>query len=304
MGGESLGRKQLWMVIAGLILVNCLTIAFFLSEASLAGGTVINEEAVATIGKVPISKQEWLNELEDRYGKDVLKEMIDQKVIEEMAEKNKITVSNQEVEREFRLLQATFHSFNQKSNTNEKKRKEQIRSSLLLEELLTKDVEVSDEELTSYYEKNNDLFHVPDAFHLSHIVVKTLEEAEQTKEELAQGSNFSTLAMERSIEEFSANEGGDIGYISEGDERYPQEYIEAASKLDIKAYSDPLEVEQGYAVIKLEGKISGHNYAFDEVKEQIRRQIALEQMEAPASASTFWDAAQVEWFYGNDKGTN
>jgi foldase protein PrsA len=299
-----LGRKQLWMVIAGLILVNCLTIAFFLSEADMAGGPVINEEAVATIGKRSITRQEWLNELEARYGKDVLKEMIDQKVIEEMAAKYKIKVSNQEVEREFRLLQTTFNSFNQKSNTNEKKWKEQIKSSLLLEELLTKDVEVSHEELTSYYEKNKDLFNVPDAFHLSHIIVKTSDEAEQASQELAQGSNFSTLAMERSIEEFSANEGGDIGYISEGDERYPREYIELAKELELKAYSTPLKVEQGYAIIKLEGKISGQNYSFEDVKGQIRRQIALEQMESPATASTFWEDARVEWFYVNNHETN
>jgi foldase protein PrsA len=299
-----LGRKQLWMVIAGLILVNCLTIAFFLSETDMAGGTVINEEAVATIGKQSITRQEWLNELESRYGKDLLKEMIDQKVIEEMAAKYNIKVSNQEVEREFRLLQTTFNSFNQKSNTNEKKWKEQIRSSLLLEELLTKDVEVSNEELSSYYEKNKDLFNFRDAFHLSHIIVKTLDEAEQTSQELAQGSNFSTLAMERSIEEFSANEGGDIGYISNGDERFPSEYIEAAKELELKAYSPPLKVEQGYAIIKLEGKISGQNYSFENVKDQIRRQIALEQMESPATASTFWEDARVEWFYENDHESN
>ena len=39
------------MVIAALILVNCLTIAFFLSKANLAGGAEINEEAVATVGE-------------------------------------------------------------------------------------------------------------------------------------------------------------------------------------------------------------------------------------------------------------
>jgi foldase protein PrsA len=292
------------MVISALILVNCLTIAFFLSEANMAGGTAINEETVATVRKVAITRQEWLNELEARYGKDVLKEMIDQKVIEEMAAKSNIKVSNQEVEREFRLLQTTYNSFSPKNNTNEKKWKEQIRSSLLLEELLTKDVEVSSEELTSYYDKNKDLFNIPEAYHLSHIIVSKLEEAEQTSKELAQGSNFSTLAMERSMEEFSANEGGDIGYISEDDERYPMEYIETAKALELKKYSDPLKVEQGYAIIKLEGRISGQKYSFEEVKEQIRRQIALEQMKSPASASTFWDAAEVEWFYGNDKETN
>jgi parvulin-like peptidyl-prolyl isomerase len=288
------------MVIAALILVNCLTIAFFLSKANLAGGAIINEEAVATVGKKSILRQEWLNELEARYGKDVLKEMVDQKVIEEMAAKYKIEISTQDVDREFRMLQSTYNSFSKQNVKNEKKWKEQIRSNLLLEELLTKDVEVSNDELESYYEKNKDLFNVPAAFHLSHIVVSTQEEADQALQELAQGSNFSTLAMERSIEEFSANEGGDIGYISVEDERYPNEYIQVAKILKTDKYSKPIKVDQGYAILKLEGKISGKKYAFEDVKEQIRRQIALEQMKTPATASTFWDDAKVDWFYGKE----
>ncbi len=288
------------MVIAALILVNCLTIAFFLSKANLAGGAIINEEAVATVGKTPILRQEWLNELEARYGKDVLKEMVDQKVIEEMAAKYKIKISTQDVDREFRMLQSTYNSFSKQNVKNEKKWKEQIRSNLLLEELLTKDVEVSKDELESYYEKNKDLFNVPAAYHLSHIVVSTQEEADQALQELVQGSNFSTLAMERSIEEFSANEGGDIGYISKEDERYPNDYIQVAKKLKTGAYSKPIKVDQGYAILKLEGKISGKKYAFEDVKEQIRRQIALEQMKTPATASTFWDDAKVDWFYGQE----
>jgi foldase protein PrsA len=288
------------MVIAALIMVNCLTIAFFLSKANLAGGAVMNEEAVATVGKKTILRQEWLNELEARYGKDVLKEMVDQKVIEEMAAKYKIKITNQDVEREYRMLQATYNSLSKQTVKNEEKWKEQIRSNLLLEELLTKDVEVSSDELSNYYEKNKELFHVPPAFHLSHIVVSTEEEADQALQELAQGSNFSTLAMERSIEEFSANEGGDIGYLSEEDERYPVQYIQNAKELKKGAYSMPIKVDQGYAIIKLEGKINGKKYSFKDVKEQIRRQIALEQMKSPATASTFWDDAKVDWFYGKE----
>ncbi|QIZ06008.1 peptidylprolyl isomerase [Priestia megaterium] len=295
-----MGRKQLWMVIAALIMVNCLTIAFFLSKANLAGGAVMDEEAVATVGKKTILRQEWLNELEARYGKDVLKEMVDQKVIEEMAAKYKIKITNQDVEREYRMLQATYNSLSKQSVKNEEKWKEQIRSNLLLEELLTKDVKVSNDELRNYYKKNKELFHVPPAFHLSHIVVSTEEEADQALQELAQGSDFSTLAMERSIEEFSANEGGDIGYLSEEDESYPVQYIQIAKELKKGAYSMPIKVDQGYAIIKIEGKINGKKYSFEDVKEQIRRQIALEQMKSPATASTFWDDAKVDWFYGKE----
>lgn len=296
-------RKQLWMVIAALFMINCLTITFFLSKSKQASGASVNNEVVASIGKNSISRQEWLDELVSRYGKDVLKDMIDQKVVAEMAAKYNIQVSANDVDREFRMLQTTYQTSSKSNNTDEKKVKEQIKNNLLLQEILTKDVVISDKELKSYYNKNKQLFNVPTAYHLSQIIVKTKDEAKRALKELAQGSSFSALAMERSIEEFSANEGGDIGYISEEDERYPEVYLKTAKILKKGACSQPIKVEQGYAILKLDGKINGKEYSYSDVKEQIRRQMALEQMKIPTSARSFWGEAKVNWFYGN-KNTN
>lgn len=298
-----MGKKQLWMVIAGLIMLNCLTIAFFLSKASEAGGAA-NDEAVATIGNKAITRQDWLNELESRYGKDVLRDLINEQVVQEMAKKEKIKISDQEVQREFRMLQATNTSFGPNSKLDDKEWKEQIRSTLLLEELLTKDVNISEKEIKSYYDKNKHLFDVPEAYHIAQIIVKTKKDADSAYNELKQGSSFSALAMERSIDEFSANEGGDIGYITEGDEQYPKLYIDTVKKLKKGKYSKPIKVDAGYVLLQLQGKVSGKKFSYGDVKDQIRRQIALEQMKTPASATTFWKAAKVEWFYGNSKDEN
>ncbi|MEH7251849.1 peptidyl-prolyl cis-trans isomerase [Neobacillus niacini] len=296
-------RKQLWIVVAALILLNCLTIAFFLSKVKEVSGTAVNEEAVATVGKSTITRQEWLNELESRYGKDVLKDMIDQKVVKEMAAKYKINVSDEDVEREYRILQTTYSSPGENKKTTEAKWKEHIRNSLLQEEILTRDVKVSEKEMKAYYEANKELFDIPPAYHLSHIIVKSSEEAEKAIKELAQGSSFSTLAMEKSIEEFSANEGGDIGFVLEGEERFPIEYLQVAKQLKEGAWSEPIKVDQGYAIVKLEKEVKGQKYSYEDVKQQIRREIALEQMKTSGSSTTFWKEAKVEWFYG-DKAAN
>jgi foldase protein PrsA len=291
--------KQLSLVIAGLILLNCLTVAFFLSKEKATSGASLKKEVVATIGTSTISRQVWLSELEARYGKDVLKDMIDQSVIKEMAAKYHIKVSDQDVDREFRMMETTESDNSQNNQASEKKWKQQIRNSLLLEEILTKDVVVPEQQLKNYYAKNKNLFNVPTAYHLSHIIVKTKSEANQVLKELKHGSSFSVLAMERSNDEFSANAGGDIGYISD-DEQYPMEYIQAAKELTKGAWSKPIKVEQGYAVLELEGKITGEEYSFTDVKEQLRRQIALEQMKIPENARSFWNEAKVKWFYGDE----
>jgi foldase protein PrsA len=298
LGEEKLRKKQLWLIIAGLILLNCLTVVFFLSKTQESSGLALNEK-VATVGGNSITRQEWLNELEARYGKDVLKDMIDQNVIKEMAEKYKMDVSAKDVDREFRFIQTTYGSPSQNKLVDEKKWKEQIKNSLLLEDILTKDVIVSNKEMEEYYEENKSMFDVPTAYHLSHIIVKTKKDADKTIKELSQGSSFSALAMERSMEEFSANQGGDIGYITEDDEQYPEKYIKAAKKLKKGKWSQPIKIDDGYAIIKVQGMIHGKKYSYKEVKDSIRRQVAMEQMKTPATARNFWDETKVEWFYGN-----
>jgi foldase protein PrsA len=296
-----LKNNQLWIIIAGLFLLNCLTIAFFIKPPEWAGKMGVltgTHEVVADIGDVEISRQEWLNEMENRYGQVVLKDLIDQKVIEQLANKYKIKVTDEAVEHELRLIQTMYGSSDQIKGSDEEKWKEQIRYSLLLEELLTKDAIVTEEEMKDYYNDNKSLFNVPTSYLLSHIIVKTKKEAKETIKELEQGSSFSALAMERSIEEFSANQGGDIGFVSEEDDRYPPAYVDQAKKLETNEWAEPIEVKNGYAIIMLKQKLEGKKYSFKQVQGQIRRQIALEQMDTPVSASAFWDELKVEWFYG------
>lgn len=279
------------MIIAGLIMINCLTVAFFLTRSGL-------NEVVATVGKDEITRQDWLKVMEERYGKDVLKEMIDQKVIESLAKKYDIKVSDAAIERELLLVKTMYGSDN---SSNEEEWKKQIESSLLLEEILTRDVEIPEDELKAYYDENISLYKVPTSYHVSQIVVKTIDEAEQTLDELKQGSNFATLAMERSIDEFSATQGGDIGFIREEDTNISSDYLKALEKLKPGEWSKPIHVDNGYVIALLHEKIEGKNYRFKEVKDEIKRTIALEQMEGTSFAEDFWDELNVDWFYGENK---
>ncbi|WP_409272993.1 peptidyl-prolyl cis-trans isomerase [Neobacillus sp. SCS-31] len=289
--------RELWLVIAALVVLNALTIFYFLSKSETASGFLKDGETVATVGKDSISREEWLNEMEARYGKDTLRDLIDRKVISQMAKKYNITVPKADVERELRMFQTAFGGSSSMKSEDLEKWKKQIELSLLLEEILTKDAVVSEAEIKGYYDKNKSLYNVPAAYHLSHIVMKTKEEAEQAIKELEGGSGFETLARERSVDEFTATEGGDIGFIQEGDERFPPEYIVTAQKLEDGKWSKPIKINEGYAIIKLHEKIAEKKYSFKEVKDEIRRQIALAQLGTPPSAAALWEEAGVKWFF-------
>lgn len=279
------------MIIAGLVLLNLITLAFLLFKGDGSG------EAVAKVGGDKITRQEWMSEMETKYGKSTLSELIDQKVIEEAGEKYGVKVSEKAVDLELKMVK-TMYGGNFTDEMSEDKWRRQIKNNLILEELLTADVSVSEEEMKSYYEQNSSQFQVPDTYHISQIIVKTKEEAEQTLKELDEGSSFSVLAMERSIDEFTASLGGNAGYVSEDDEHISAEVFEQVKTLKPGKWTKPIKTENGYAVVMLHEHLKGENYSFKEVKSMIRRQIALEQMDVPVSAKPFWKEAEVEWFYG------
>jgi foldase protein PrsA len=290
-------KKQLWYVIAGLAMLNVITLVLLLVKPAFLEG---NKESVAEIGRETISRQEWLTELEERYGEETLRDLIDQEVVKQMADDYDIKVSDKAVDRELTIYKAVYSSAGNGPKT-EDKWKQQIKYSLLLEELLTKDVKVSEEDMKAYYEQNNSLFDIPASYHLSQIVVETKKEADSAVKELKEGSSFAAMAMERSTDEFSANQGGDIGFINEEDELVAPQVVEAAKSLKPEEWTGPVKVENGYAIIYLHERLEGKKYAFEEVKNQIRRQIALEQMDIPVSARAFWNDAEVSWFYGDSE---
>ena len=212
-----------------------------------------------------------------------------------MALKNNITLTEKEIERELTLLKTTSYL----PNLNDDQLRQQIKYSLLLEEIFTKDAAVSEKEMKKYYNSNKSQFAIPTSYHISQIIVPTKKEADQTIKELKLGSSFSVLAMERSIDEFSANQGGNIGYVSEEDERISINVLEELKGLNEGKWTQPFKTEEGYCIFLLHEKVPEKKYSYKEVKNQIRRQLALEQMDMPVTADIFWDEVNVEWFYGN-----
>ncbi|MGG3890590.1 peptidyl-prolyl cis-trans isomerase [Metabacillus fastidiosus] len=299
-----MNAKTLWSIIFALVVVNCFTIAFFLTKNNSVHTNSLGkyDEAIATIGtSTTISREEWLSELEKRFGKETLEQMINEEVVNELAAKHKIEISEEQIDRELTIFKSMYNTLSNERFGEEEDWRKQIRYSILLEELLTKDASVSQEELRAFYESNKNLYEVEDMFRLAHIVVKTQAEANKVIEELEGGSSFEALALEKSIDEFSANEGGEIGFVSTKDEFVPKEYFEIASELDEKQWSNPIKVDTGYAIILLKEKQAGISYPFGEVKSQIRRQIALEQMEGSVAVKPLWDEISVKWFYEEKK---
>jgi len=164
-----------------------------------------------------------------RCGKDILRNLIDQKLIEKIAKKYGITVTNKELNREI-LMTKSMQDSNDQFENNDLLRKE-IKTNLLFEKLITKDVKVTEEQLKKYYQDHEYFYDIPTFYKVSLIEVKTKNEAEQIIEALNNGSSFDALAMETSIDSASSPQGGNIGYISKDSKEYPSNFLPASANL-------------------------------------------------------------------------
>lgn len=289
--------RTIWTIILGALLVCCIAVAYTLTKSQ--AGASSSGESIATIGGKSVTREEWLKEMEDQYGKSTLEDMINVRVVEQLAKKNKLKISKSEVDREFLLIKAVNNSFYEDEHTTEKEWKDQIRYNILLEELLTRDIDISNKELKSFYNKNKELYQFDDSYRIRHIVVKDEEEAREVLKELKGGSSFEAVAAERSTDRYTSPYGGDLGFVTEASDNIPSAYIEEAKTIKEDEWSqEPIKVSNGYAIIQLKEKLKARTFSFDEVKDQIRRQIAMDQLGDKATVKTLWKEADVSWFYG------
>jgi foldase protein PrsA len=301
-------NKGIWIAVFTLVVTNCLTLGMWFNGRqekvempSSVETASYTEEVVATVGDKNITRQEWLHQLEKLYGKETLRDVINREVIYQLAEKYSIKADEKIVEQEMTMIKAMYNSVDHETIMDEEEWKKQIEYNLLLEEMLTRDVTIPNEEIEAFFKENESLYQIPTTYHLSHITVKSKEEADQVIKELENGSDFAVLAMEKSTDEFSSNQGGDLGFISKESGYIPKEYEAVVNSLEPSSWEGPVKVEDEYAIVYLHEVIEGKEYSFDDVKEHIRRQLALGQIEGKVTAEQFWNEVNVEWFFDKAK---
>jgi len=136
------------------------------------------------------------------------------------------------------------------------------------------DVEVTDEEIKAYYEANQNYFKNEGAVSARHILVNTLEEANDVKKKIEEGMNFEMAAMQYSSCP-SKEQGGNLGQFTKG--QMVPEFENAAFELAIGEVSDPVKTQFGYHIIKVESKVDSAVRGFEEVYPVIKRELLNER---------------------------
>ena len=153
------------------------------------------------------------------------------------------------------------------------KRIAEARDRVLQQAFLNKavDADVTDAKVKATYDDMLKKMPPQEEVRARHILVKTEDEAKAIAKEIAGGADFAKLADEKSADGGAKN-GGDLGYFTR--EQMVSEFSDAAFKLKKGEVSAPVKSAFGWHVIKLEDRRTVQPPPLDQVREDIRNQLA------------------------------
>ena len=179
-----------------------------------------------------------------------------------------------------------------------------------VQEAITADVEVTDDDAKAYYDENKDSqYTVGAGANAAHILIAekgsdgnidfdaSLAKANEVKAKLDAGADFAQLASEYGTDG-TKDKGGDLGFVAYNQANYDQDFLAGFKQLSEGQISDPIKSQFGYHIIKATGIKDEVVTPFDDVKDQIKSQL-LQQKQTDAfnaKMSEWKDAAKVKTY--------
>jgi peptidyl-prolyl cis-trans isomerase C len=217
--------------------------------------------------------------------KELLDQLVEQRLFLAEAVRLKISVDAQEIEEIVDQVTGDyspedFDQLLQSRGMNFEGWKENLRKDLIVRKLIsramTQAAEVTDKEIEEYYKTHQKDFQQKETVRARQIVVGNQEEARQIQKHLRDGADFSETAMARSMSPDKI-EGGDLGFYSKGE--MPEEF-DVVFTLKVGQLSPIVKSPYGYHLFILEERRLAKTLTLAESSKQIRRLLTQHKQEA------------------------
>lgn len=295
-----------WQWLGGFIVG---TIA--VSALAIQGNGVWNlSEPAAIVNGFPVTKGELLKRLMADFGEDTLKQLITLKLLEQEAQKEGITVPDEEIKKRFEELKTQREMIAKnigRAHLSDLVLSDEAKKLVLLEKLVSKQVKVTDEELRQFYSRHFIRYNRPEMVTLREIVVMTPIEAQQIFRQLQQ-TPAKRLAQE--FERFEKGKSvipGGAGTFSY--EELPKEMRIPLQRAKSGEILPPIRVELigqvTYRIVWVQKKTPAENNPFEKVRSVVRYDYVLERMAvlAPELIERLWKQAKIKYTVSFEDGT-
>lgn len=211
-----------------------------------------------------------------------LQQLINQKLMLQQVKKNRIKVSNNDIEAELASLkegfesEADFRARLRENNVTERQLRGHIRDNLAIRALQEKmsQVEITEEDVKKAYEQ----------VRASHILFQVEDDnwdeaksrAEAVLAEIKGGKSLAELAQKYSEDPGSKDNGGDLDFFAR-DSGFVEEFTEAAFALKVGEVSEPVKTDFGYHIIQVTDRKEAVGDEFEAEKDAIRERLMEEE---------------------------
>ena len=152
--------------------------------------------------------------------------------------------------------------------------RDQILGNLLVQGVV--DHAVTDQAIQALYQEQLSRSKLADEIHARQIVVASPTDAEAIKKQLTSGASFESLAIEKSIDQATRFNGGDLGYFTT--DVMPGAYEAALKDAKVGEIVGPVKIDNGYAVIKVEDRRPEQPIPLEQARPQIVRFLTYNQV--------------------------
>jgi peptidyl-prolyl cis-trans isomerase C len=277
--------------------------------------------------KRPLTLREKTSVVKDLIEKEIVRELVHQQ-----GEKNNLKIDSELIKKELEALRKPYPSeeefekaLSDRNITLEDLKKSMavdINARQLLNEQIQGKITITDEDVKKYYEDNKSKFQRPESFRTRHILAalftpdevrtqsiselqknkvyffnKAEKKIDQIIKELKEGADFEKLAKEKSDDEGSRDNGGDLDIIYKG--VFDPAFDEAVSKLKPGETSGKVETRFGFHVIQLIEKHPSELAPFEEMEKGIQKFLFTEEAKKLVAAyiEDLKKQAQIETFF-------
>lgn len=210
--------------------------------------------------------------------KELLGQMVDEKLLRQEAKRQNIVATKQDIEKGINEVKKRFGPENDykdykeelaRQGYTEKSFEKDIKEQLMVMKLIEREVKEkvgppTEEEIKKYYDDHKDEMKQPEQVKARHILIRVDEKADmkvqsaalkriqEVREKVKKGDDFAALAKEYSEDPGSKENGGDLGYFSK--ETMVPEFSKVAFSLKPGEVSEVVKTAFGYHLIKVEEK--------------------------------------------------
>ena len=286
-----------------------LALALGLALLVTAGcGDKVPAGAIATVGGVPITQaqfDQYINQAKasasttkaafpsvgttayNRYAAEIVNYLVEQQLVLNGADKQKVTVSDKDVQTQLQQIAAQYggtqkmYAAAKKAGMDQAQLKTYVKNSLIGQKLYQQVIgkaTPTDAQMQAYYKANKSTFDQAATRTVRHILVKTKAQAIKVRALLVANdttANWAKVAKKYSIDTGTKSSGGSLGPIKVGQMVKP--FNNAAFSLKINTISQPVKSQYGWHVLEVTAITAAKKSTYASAKAKIKSTLTSQQ---------------------------